>query len=110
MAGAPGKLQKIQSTDSEFNRFQNQLIPAFNLLCDQPFSGGNLVRAVVLNNQQENYISHGLGRNYIGYVITRRYNCKGFIDIYESDVVNNNRDKYVIFNCFDTLTCDIFFF
>lgn len=110
MAGSLGKLQKIHTSNDEFNRFQDQLIAALAPLLSNPRNSGNLVKGIVLTNKKDNFINHGLGREYIGYEITRRYDTKGYIDIFESSTVNNSKDKFVIINCLDTMTCDLYVF
>lgn len=113
MNSSLGKLQKIVAKTFDlnvFNRFQDSLIEVLSPLLTNPILAGNLVSGVSLDNQKENYVNHGLGQPYQGYFIVRKYNCKGYVDVFESDVVNNSPEKYVILNCLDRMTVALWVF
>jgi hypothetical protein len=107
---AIGKLQKIHTDNDEFNRFQDQNIAALAPVLSNPLMSGNFVKGVQLNNAKDNIISHGLGRKYISYVKCAIYNSIGFSDIWISPTVNKSPEKFIIINCMDTMTIDLYFF
>ncbi len=110
MAGTLGKLSKIHTDNDEFNRFQDQNIAVLAPILSNPLLSGNLVKGIQLTNKQDNTISHGLGRNYISYIQCAIYNSVGFSDIWVSNTANNSPEKFIILNCMDTMTIDIYFF
>lgn len=104
------KLKKIHSDSSALNQIQDSYLGILNPILSNPLLYGNLVKGIKLMPSKDNFVSTGLGRNFIGYFITRRYDSKGFIDIFESDTNNTAPDKFIILNCFDSLTCDLWIF
>lgn len=108
-----GKLSKIISNVLDmvtFNRFQDSVISVLNPLLTNPTLGGHLVKAVNLDNTKDNFVNTGLGANYQGWFVTRIYNARGFTDVFESSTVNNSPDKYIILNCFDKVSIDLWVF
>jgi hypothetical protein len=113
MSGSLQKFQKIVAQTLNigvFNRFQDMLVAVLAPILSNPILAGTLVTNVKLDNQKENYVNHGLGHAYQGYFIVRRFNSKGYTDIFESDVENKNPDKYVILNCLDKMTVSLWIF
>jgi hypothetical protein len=109
MATLP-KLKKIQSSSDELNRIQDSLIAGMNPVLNSVIVNGNLVKSVNLDRSKDNIVNHGLGRNYIGWIITRRYNSVGFTDVFESATQNNSPDKFLLLNTLSDLTCDLWIF
>lgn len=106
-----GKLNSIKITEDNVinasNQFQDRVKTLLNSLLDDPYLSGVQLTGINLENNKDNIISHKLERNYQGYIMTRYYNTKGFTTYWESDTINNSKDKILILNCQDDMTVDI---
>ncbi len=74
-------------------KLQDELETTFRLLEQKDFISGVFSRSVALASGTDNYIDHGLGRRFQGYVITRK-DAAG--DVYESNTTNSRPELQLI--------------
>lgn len=86
---------------------QDNVERAINPLLRNPIIDGVLVRGIALLAANETAVSHMLGRDLIGFVITRR-NANAVV--YEATTANTQRDKVVLLKTSADCTADIYFF
>jgi hypothetical protein len=110
LSGSLGKLKKIYSKDPVLNQIQDQLIAVLNPILSNPLLSGNIIKNVSLVNTHDNQINHGLGVAYQGVIPLVSVSSKGFTQVWISDTNNNSKDKFVLLNCMDSMTCDFIIF
>ena len=61
---------KIQTNDSTLNRMQDNILRSVNPVVSNPLVDGQLLKGVSLQSGA-NLINHGLGRDLVGWIVTR---------------------------------------
>jgi hypothetical protein len=63
---------RIQQADQVSQRAQDQVVQLANKLDKQPLLGGVLLEDIVFVQNVARRVGHGLGRRYLGYIITKQ--------------------------------------
>lgn len=95
-----------EPTDITINRLQTHLVSVVNPVISNPIFNGNYLQAVQLVAKTPQLISHGLGRNYIGWFLSRP-NADGYV-VYETTSPDNA--TFVKLNCDTTITISVYIF
>ena len=97
---------EVQSKDDSVNRIQKNIKAALNPVLDLPFSAGVHKKDVAITTS-DTLVDHGLGRNMVGYFVTKQ---DADTSIFVSSTSNDIPQFQVILKSGATVTADIFFF
>lgn len=97
---------KIYIEDRKISMIQDNLANAINPLLSLPLSSSNLIPGVELESGN-NTINHGLGRNLIGWIITRKDANE---DIFDNQDSNTTPALTLILNSSGDVRVDIIVF
>lgn len=87
---------------------QTNIVNPLNALIGLPLNQGVLIKGVALSNSQDNQVPTGLGRPYVGWIVTRvAKNTR----IYETnEYAETTSSVYLTLSCTTSATCDILIF
>lgn len=100
------KLPIFKSDDEQFMLHQTKWSSVLNPVISIPFNDGQTLKSVTLNSGA-NIINHRLGRNLVGWIITR---LRGPASIYDTQDSNPNQSQTLYLNSSATVIADIFVF
>ncbi len=80
------------SSDINFNKLKDATEQLHKFVTSNPLSEGRFVSEVVMMANQDNIISHGLGRVYSGFLMVRNNN---FVSLKESETANDKKDRFI---------------
>jgi len=100
------KFFKAPTQDQELNRIQDNLIRTLNPVFDTPILAGNLLQSVPLV-VGSNIVNHKLGRNLIGWMLTRQ---RSLANIYDNQDNNTMPSTSLILISDANVTIDIYCF
>lgn len=103
-----GAISQVNSNNREISQLQSNIVPPLNGLLANPITQGVILYSVPLTITVDNYINHGLGRPYVGFIITRLY-APGAV-IFESATVNSLPGLQIILKTTATVTADLYVF
>lgn len=103
-------IPRVKTEDRAVDQLQSNIVPPLNALLTMPLLQGNLITTnpspavlpgvgtglsmtgiALTTAAAGNRINHGLGRNYVGWLITRK---RGLGDVYEDVNVANGVPQY----------------
>ncbi len=90
MALKPFRLLGV--SDAVLSRIQDAVAQAFAPLTRNLLLDSNFVTDVTLTSGADNLISHGLGRAYEGFIVTK---CTADTRVWISSSANTSPDKYI---------------
>lgn len=99
--------KKINLNDVPLSLLQSNIDDTFKsiLLCQ--LLNGQLVNNIEFTANKDTYVSHGLGRNYVGYF---KILSQQFVDFKLSATTNNSKDKNIILQSNVDATCSLYIF
>lgn len=100
------KFSQINTKDYELNRVQNNVGAAFESISNTPTLGGNLLQQVSLVTGT-NIINHKLGRNLVGWQLTRQ---RGAASIYDNQDTNTMQNLTLILVSSANVVIDLYVF
>lgn len=100
------RFAKMQTENREVNQLQNNIGLAVDPVLQNKIVDGSLVQNVVLATGS-NVVNHLLGRNLIGWIITRR---NGVATVYDTQSTNPIPNKTLLLTASAGLTVDIYCF
>ena len=100
------KFQQTNTSDQDLNTVQFNLVRTLNPVFDTPTLAGNLLQNVVLT-AGDNSINHKLGRNLIGWQITR---LRAASTIYDTQDTNKSPNLTLTLNSSAPVSVDIYVF
>lgn len=100
-------LKKIDSKSREINKFQQNVEEFVGQFFKDPILDGVLLKEVVLTTGSVNEISHNLGRDLRGWVVTRK---KGDSRIWDSQDSQTFKQRFLSLNCSANVTVDLWVF
>jgi len=100
------KFSKQYTKEEDLNRIQDNLVRTLNPVFDTPILGGNLLQSVPLVIGS-NSINHKLGRNLVGWMLTRK---RSPANIYDNQDNNNMSASSLLLVSDAITTIDIYVF
>ncbi len=100
------KVTRVQTGDRTVNQLQDNIAASLQPFLLNPLLNGSFLNDVVLVTGS-NTINHKLGRNLVGWMITRR---NGVATVYDTQSTNALPDKTLLLTASAGLTCTIYVF
>jgi hypothetical protein len=100
------KFQQTNTTDSDLNTVQLNLVRTLNPIFNTPTLGGNLLSNITLT-AGVNTINHGLGRNLNGWQLVRQ---RAQANIWDTQDSNKMQNLTLLLNSSAPVVCDIYVF
>jgi hypothetical protein len=100
------RIPRVQTEDRVINQLQDNVISTVNPLVSNPLLSGTLLQSVSLASGA-NTVNHLLGRNLIGWFVTRRNNAS---TIYDTQNTNPLPSKTLTLTTSGAVTVDLFVF
>lgn len=101
-------LKRIKTPDYALQKVQDNVDEAIIRIGGGPFLSGTVLKDVVLAaSSADNEISHGLSREYQGFVVTK---SNAAASVFESPTGNNLRNKRILLRASAAVTVDLYIF
>lgn len=101
------KFKIVEIPDQIISRFQDNVEQAISLLPSTEIIQGRLIKNINLVASTPNQIDHKLGRNVVGWVITRQ---KSSSIIWDEQDSNPNQKLTLTLNCSANVVIDLWIF
>ena len=101
------RFARVFSTVQELVQVQDNIEQTINSVFNKEIVNGVMRRDIVLTTGSDNIVSHQLGRNLLGWVVTER---GANAVVYKSSTTNPFPDRNIILNCSANVTVNIWFF
>lgn len=101
------KFEWIPTRDATINRIQKRLQDVLRPMSDCPVLDGRLIAGQDLASGTTSIISHGLGRNIVGWIVTGKDAAQHVYDVQAS---NDHPDKFLYLTAGGTVTVDLWVF
>jgi len=100
-------IKKISFKDPEVSKFQNNVEEVLQSIISCPITNGVLLKNINLLSGQDNAVSHGLNREYVGFMVVRP---TANSNVWESSSSNNRKNLTINLRCSVTSVFDIWVF
>lgn len=100
------KVTRVQTGDRTVNQLQDNIAASLIPFLINPLLNGSFLNDVVLTSGA-NVLNHKLGRNLVGWIITRR---NGVATVYDTQATNSLPNKTLLLTASAGLTCSIYVF
>lgn len=97
----------VHTTMRETQELNNNLVRTFNSISKNPLLNSPVLIQGIALTTADSIISHKLGRQYVGYIIT---NINANQNVYTSSTVNVAPEVQIILKASGAVTVDILFF
>ena len=97
---------EIHTGDAKVDKLQTNIRTAISPLLSLPFADGVHKTDVELGTS-DTLVNHGLGRNFVGYIVTKQ---NADTSVYVSTTSNDFPDTQIILKAGATVTVDLFCF
>jgi hypothetical protein len=101
------RFERIHATDPDLNRVQERLQDALFPVTDASIIDGKLLTDLDLASGTTSIISHGLGRDIIGWIVVGKNAAQHVYDVQSS---NDDPDKFLYLTAGGTVTVDLWVF
>lgn len=99
--------KKIKSEDYTLQKVQDNIESEFLRINNGIFQDGIRKASVALVSGSDNKITHGLGRDYLGFIVI---NKNANADVWLSSTTNNFKKNQILLSASATVTVDLWIF
>lgn len=101
------QVKKISSDIREVNQLQENVEQVLSPIIDKEILDGILIKDVQLVTGQDNIVSHLLGRDLVGWIVTRQ---KSNAVVWDSQDSSTSKSRTLTLNCSANVTISLWVF